>query len=145
MNCPDCQSEMIEINQRGVTIDRCEFCGNLWFDPNEIYRFLCGQNGEPGFGLPDDSSFTLAPSPTDQRCARCAHPSIQSGVIYGVSYKRCSACEGISINSRGVSRIRRNAIKRSAEKTSPPTPTEHFLMAVVEIAGKILEGAIVSI
>ena len=36
MKCPKCGMELIEIDYRGIKVDKCSGCEGLWFDAEEL-------------------------------------------------------------------------------------------------------------
>jgi hypothetical protein len=36
MKCPKCGMELIEINYKGVTVDKCSQCQGIWLDAGEL-------------------------------------------------------------------------------------------------------------
>lgn len=36
MRCPKCGMELVEIDYRGITIDRCSECDGVWLDAGEL-------------------------------------------------------------------------------------------------------------
>lgn len=40
MLCPNCQTEMKEINRQGVLIDICAQCHGVWLDRGELNKLL---------------------------------------------------------------------------------------------------------
>jgi Zn-finger nucleic acid-binding protein len=43
LKCPKDGTVMTKVTTGGVTIDRCEACGAMWFDLNELERLLMGK------------------------------------------------------------------------------------------------------
>jgi uncharacterized protein (DUF983 family) len=40
MHCPKCGMGLIEIDYKGVKLDKCSECGGLWFDAKEFETIL---------------------------------------------------------------------------------------------------------
>ncbi len=40
MHCPKCGMDLLEIDYKGVTLDKCSACGGLWFDAREFETIL---------------------------------------------------------------------------------------------------------
>lgn len=36
MNCPGCNSELVEMVKHGVVLDNCTSCGGVWLDAGEF-------------------------------------------------------------------------------------------------------------
>ena len=138
--CPKCQSEMAEIVERGVTIDRCVSCDFLWFDPNEIDRYLRGSHSSPAFETPGDSSFKIASNADGGLCTRCNLSALQSGAVSGVPFLRCRECEGIGISIQDIRAIRHCTTRERPPRSEPHQLTESTLLFSLEIVGAIIEG-----
>ena len=138
--CPKCQSEMAEIVERGVTIDRCASCDFLWFDPNEIDRYLRGSHGSPAFETLDDSSFRIASSANGGLCTRCNLSALQSGAVSGVPFLRCRECEGIGISIHDIRAIRRFTTREKTPRSEPQQLPETTLWFSLEIVRAIIDG-----
>lgn len=40
MKCPKCGMDLMEIQYKGVTLDRCVSCGGTWFDAGEMEHLV---------------------------------------------------------------------------------------------------------
>ncbi len=36
MNCPQCGMKLIEINYKGIVVDKCSSCDGIWLDAGEL-------------------------------------------------------------------------------------------------------------
>lgn len=45
MRCPRCGMELVEIEYRGVTIDKCTACAGIWLDAGELERIMSDASG----------------------------------------------------------------------------------------------------
>ena len=48
MNCPKCGMELIEINYKGIKVDKCSECEGVWLDGGELEAL--SKLDETGFG-----------------------------------------------------------------------------------------------
>src|SRR5258708_38973349 len=48
INCPKCDGTLVEITHEGVQIDRCNKCGGIWLDGEEL-RQLTSQEEQHGW------------------------------------------------------------------------------------------------
>ena len=46
MHCPKCGMELIEIDLKGVKVDKCSECDGLWLDANELEAILEKEKGK---------------------------------------------------------------------------------------------------
>ena len=94
LKCCHCGTRMTAISNRGVTIDWCEFCQGLWFDPAELTHALT--NGlEP---LRDPGAFERAlPRLGDSAlsCPRCRPQSMVSVGWLDLVLTQCPKCHGL--------------------------------------------------
>lgn len=44
--CPKCDGTLLEINQAGVLIDRCNKCEGIWLDKGELEHLTQGEGEE---------------------------------------------------------------------------------------------------
>jgi hypothetical protein len=40
MHCPKCGMDLLPVEYKGVTLDKCSACGGLWFDAQEFETIL---------------------------------------------------------------------------------------------------------
>lgn len=40
MNCPRDNKELLELEHKGVTVDKCEQCGGIWLDKGELQKIV---------------------------------------------------------------------------------------------------------
>lgn len=38
MNCPRCETPLVELDRDGITIDRCDRCRGIWLDRGELEK-----------------------------------------------------------------------------------------------------------
>ncbi|MFZ5471689.1 MAG: zf-TFIIB domain-containing protein [Myxococcota bacterium] len=102
--CPGCQSAMQVFHARGVEIDRCGFCGGLWFDGGELERVLKAP-------LP----FERLPGATSRRCASCT-TTLEPMVLRGVPMDVCASCLSVYLDEGELDELagRRVPLHRAA-------------------------------
>lgn len=91
--CPGCESAMQVFHARGVEIDRCFFCGGLWFDAGELER-VSGR----------DLAVDAAQGATRRRCAGCGQ-TLAPGTLEGVALERCGGCRGIYLDDGELQQV----------------------------------------
>lgn len=94
--CPSCSSRMRTVAIRGVEVDRCETCGGIWLDREELQtisqRTLTVQRrGEL----------------TTRQCPRCelALESAALTEIDGLSVESCTHCDGVFLDAGELVRV----------------------------------------
>ncbi len=45
MRCPKCGMELVEIDYKGITIDRCTSCSGVWLDAGELEQVAGAEAG----------------------------------------------------------------------------------------------------
>ncbi len=43
MHCPKCGMDLLAIDYKGITLDKCSSCGGLWFDAQEFETILAAE------------------------------------------------------------------------------------------------------
>jgi len=38
IKCPKCNIDMKKISKNNITLDKCQKCGGIWFDPGEMEK-----------------------------------------------------------------------------------------------------------
>lgn len=97
MQCPFCQTELIEDRTSDVRIDQCVTCRGVWFDAGELEQFRAGLKDE---SAPDaDALPAFAPNPKFERehCPRCRSRSLAVGRIDDRVLHRCDRCSGMFV------------------------------------------------
>ncbi len=84
--CPGCESAMQVFFAQGVEVDRCAFCGGLWFDGGELEQVLGHVVGyEPLEGV------------TKRRCATCM-VTLAPVRIGPLPAERCGLCHSVYLD-----------------------------------------------
>jgi Zn-finger nucleic acid-binding protein len=138
VNCPHCSSETTELSQSGVTVDRCDNCGLIWFDPNEIHTFLQDQGPPASLPYPEDSSFRLAQTTAVNQCPRCSGNSLQRGALSGLPFFWCNKCNGIAIFQSDVADFRTATSGRFSARFEPENPLDPDSMLVFDLVLAVL-------
>ena len=76
MNCPECSAEMEEVNRIHVKVDRCPECDGVWFDPDEVQRYVESTFRGLLVAAPDDLDFDGSAGAVCGRCPRCRDHSL---------------------------------------------------------------------
>jgi hypothetical protein len=114
--CPGCESAMLAVDLDGVEVDRCPFCGGVWFDRGELER-VTGRvlEAEP-----------LAGS-TTRRCAFC-RITLSTAMIGSIPVEVCDSCRGTYLDDGELEELANREIswRRMA---GPPAPSrvEQFM------------------
>ena len=102
--CPDCASELRQETRQGVTIGRCEGCGGIWFDADEITEYVRVSRPDAQV-TPVDAHFTRHTRGAGLRCPCCEEDALELGAIAGVGFQRCTWCGGIFVKERDLKRL----------------------------------------
>jgi Zn-finger nucleic acid-binding protein len=104
MNCPECGFRMLHRRVQGVTIDRCDGCGGLWFDMEEVRRYVREWYPDAEY-VPDDDHFHFHTKGAGTSCTCCGKQNLEIGSLKGVSFERCTWCGGIFVNEKDLARM----------------------------------------
>lgn len=77
----------------GVEIDRCPFCGGLWFDGGELEQVL-------QHPLPTEPLGGTTP----RRCVFC-RTTLETGRLHGVALETCASCRSIYLDDGELAQL----------------------------------------
>lgn len=95
MNCPTCIKEMKKFRYFQVEIDRCQYCGGLWLDGNELRLFI--EKGLIPRQLLTDYCTDVRNAKVDEgerECPRCETSKLKIINHKGINVDYCSECGG---------------------------------------------------
>jgi Zn-finger nucleic acid-binding protein len=96
--CPGCQSGMRAMFAKAVELDFCQFCGGIWFDPEELHAVTGKPETLSGVRLATGS------------CPDCQKP-LQEGSLRGCEVARCGECRGIFVPPSLLERLAGEEVK----------------------------------
>jgi Zn-finger nucleic acid-binding protein len=105
ITCPDCDFPMAFVNVKGTVVDHCVKCGGIWFDPGEISKYVDGQSFDTDGSRLDDSAIPDQSGVHLQDCPRCGNHKLGLGLFKGLSFSRCSSCDGFFLNREQISAV----------------------------------------
>ncbi len=108
--CPQCSGALESYRLPTVTVERCEKCTGVWFDPGEFVQYrryvelgLMGRSGAYLGFRPDESVEPL-------RCPKCEQNTLQWGEIQsGYALAQCDRCGGHWVAQAVVEEMQRRA------------------------------------
>jgi Zn-finger nucleic acid-binding protein len=103
MRCPECGLRMLQRRIEGVTIDRCDGCGGLWFDMEEVRSYVREWHPDAEY-VPDDDHFHFHTKGAGSLCTCCGKKNLEIGSLKGFSFQRCTWCGGIFVNEKDLAR-----------------------------------------
>ncbi len=122
MKCPKCEKELKRITISGVKVDRCENCGGLWFDKDELKIVRDHRDKNLSwlkFDLWEDKrKLSVSGKYTD--CPRDGKPLFK--IKYGntdVMADICFNCRGIWLDGNELEKIISELKKEVNSKTMP--------------------------
>jgi Zn-finger nucleic acid-binding protein len=105
LKCSHCGTRMTAIENRGVTIDWCEFCQGLWFDPTELVATIT--NGQTRPRGPDPFERKLPPrGQSALSCPRCRPQALVAVGWVGLSFTQCPKCFGVFLDRPQLAAVR---------------------------------------
>ncbi len=72
---------MQEETRHGVTIDWCSNCGGMWFDVEEIQKYLNARGTRSGQPVPKEDELRASRSGQPQVCTCCEEPPLSNQPI----------------------------------------------------------------
>jgi Zn-finger nucleic acid-binding protein len=116
MKCPNCSTEMVARDSRGVQLDECPSCRGLWFEAGELLTYF-HLRGAPGEQSHSDlfAGFKKQELPFDEFCPRCEGKRLHFGVTQELSISICNSCQGVFVGGRQVSALEKSASKSLLE------------------------------
>jgi Zn-finger nucleic acid-binding protein/membrane associated rhomboid family serine protease len=102
MDCPDCQSAMTPYLCESAVIDKCDQCGGIWFDKNELSIF---QQSVKKYDLTDlkveEGLLDLSGRYQISECPRCKQALVEQaqGTFKKVHLQCCTKCRGQWVKS----------------------------------------------
>ena len=125
--CPGCATEMQEETRHGVTIDWCSKCGGMWFDIEEIQKYLNARGTQAGQPVPKENELRASRAGQPEKCTCCEERQLYDGTLRGFAYQRCFWCGGVYLSAAELAKI------QSRETTStarPPLPPGQKMLAL---------------
>ena len=140
MQCPNCSGFLVVKRQGEVTVDHCDSCGGIWFDPDELSDYVRRNKSWLRAHVVTDDDFQSLTDVPGGNCPRCREDSLRIGFFNGLSFERCTKCSGFFLSPEHL-----RAITEWLESSEPPVQTRPVSAgeAVAEGAvGVVLEGAL---
>jgi len=105
MNCPNCNSEMVERMIAEVMIDECDNCGVLWFDKGElnVYRkkyYKIEIDKDALF-----NNFKKFKELEDRSCPKCESDNYIISKKENDVFGKCSSCSGVFFSRNIIDRL----------------------------------------
>lgn len=104
MDCPNCRTEMRETKAGEITIDRCLHCKAIWFDIEEIERYVKATAPNATF-IPGDEDFKRHTKGLEEGCTCCGNSTLERGVVGRSEFMRCTWCGGIFLFEADLDRF----------------------------------------
>lgn len=96
MNCPVDQATMRPLQDKGITMDWCELCDEIWLDAGELTPLTQAAADLPE--LPTQPAHPPRPQPHQRpACPRCRQPLEERPYAEGQTLRvdRCPRCRGV--------------------------------------------------
>lgn len=97
MKCPSCDESLVEKHVVRISIDFCNKCQGIWFDPGELAEYqstlALTDAGEPD----DEERFVPSSDNSAQHCPRCEAPTLHFGSFSGYDMSQCKECRGVFV------------------------------------------------
>jgi Zn-finger nucleic acid-binding protein len=131
---------MREEHHMGVNLDVCPQCSGVWFDYDEVNRYLEAHSEvkAPASGEDAETLLIRTDEETGEECPKCRHFSIESGEAQGIRFRRCTLFCGFFLE---LEDFRKLAGFRLPTPT-PATKSGAFGRAMKETTGRVVAEGI---
>ncbi len=130
LKCLGCGTLMNQEKRHGVTIDRCNNCGGLWFDVEEVHSYLQAHPDVPSSYKPDPNDFKSSCGEGGEPCPCCDQTALRPGSFRGIQYQRCDWCGGLYVGRGQIEEIVRQGVESS--RTLPAAAAAGTAVAAAE-------------
>lgn len=129
---------MQEETRHGVTIDWWSNCGGMWFDVEEIQKYLNARGTRSGQPVPKEDELRASRSGQPQVCTCCEEPQLYDGTLRAIAYQRCSWCGGLFLSAAELEKFQ---ARESTSRDGPPLPPGQKMLTIGDGAD-LLEAAL---
>lgn len=142
MNCPECATTMLEEARHGVAIDRCPGCRGIWFDIEEIQKYLNARGTSSGQPVPKEAELRASIAGSPEVCTCCGEPKLYLGAIRGFYFQCCSWCGGVFLTAAELAKIQSG---ETGSPARPPLPPGQKMLSIgdgldlIEIAFHVIK------
>ncbi len=149
--CPVDQSEMRQIQDKGIALDWCDLCDGIWLDPGELARLSRTTVDIPNL-LPKPAPARTHESSKTPQCPRCNVPLEE--ILYeqagSLQVDRCPGCHGLWLERGELQEIydaagRKLRMSGSGEPAAPADNSSDSLGTTVLITVLILLAGLIAI
>lgn len=114
MECPACTKTMEQQSYRGgVNVDKCLWCGGVWFDVGELEAYRASLPQRPSGDSIETANFERTTDSAGGLCPRCEGQPLVLGRASGIELGRCERCRGVHVSGEQMAELTYN--------TSPDT------------------------
>jgi Zn-finger nucleic acid-binding protein len=105
MKCIKCDGHLDQVSIGPVTLDRCDLCGGVWFDPRELSRILAHLRA--GGGTPIEERAATPHDDDHGNCPRCGGGLLHEPLLEleGIHLDRCEQGHGVWLDGGEVHKI----------------------------------------
>ncbi len=105
LRCPECSLVMTRERHHGVKLERCILCEGVWFDLEEVHKYLRVQPGILETNLPREFESSAIRGDSAGECPCCHEDQFSIGAIGGVDCLHCSWCGGFFLSADKLKRL----------------------------------------
>jgi Zn-finger nucleic acid-binding protein len=121
--CPHCPGYLTPETRAGITVDRCERCGGLWFDAEELDRCLAHIYPD---GVPTPESRIPSRGVGSRPCPRCVH-ALETAGWNDLILDRCTTCRGLFVESKEFLHMQKQELPVGSTETFEAWLTERLV------------------
>ena len=102
MQCPGCTGLLVEQKHGDVFVDHCSGCDGIWFDPDELAKYVRRNKSLLRCGGASDGDFLSLTGIPAGSCPRCQNGTLRIGIFKGLSFERCDSCSGFFLSAEDI-------------------------------------------
>ncbi len=123
--CPKCKEKTLSYfnTSEGVVVDFCEKCSGIWFDKNELARYI-----ELSLDIPEITRMKKSARKTGLLCPRCEGTleELPFSTKTDILVDRCEKCGGIFFDSGELKHAERASAEIETLESRLKTVTKRF-------------------
>jgi len=121
MRCPKCRTDMEQVAYDGIEIDRCKFCGGIWFDAGES-EALRNSRAAAAIDTGDARRGKKTNNIDQYPCPRCSGEMVKvvDPKQTHIWYEGCSSCSGSFFDAGEFTDLSHHSISDFFKRWSTP-------------------------
>jgi len=124
VNCPSCESSLIENEIQTYTVFSCDNCNGIWVPGSQIKRILREQSMPPSMNAIPVLSEGGDEYETKRLCSKHRDIKLKAHSVRGVEIDICNECNGVFFDKNEFEEVFRSQEKSTSTKVAEYTALE---------------------